>query len=49
MKGHRISREEQSCISNCISKFWGDADNKDGAEKRDRDYEGCLADCRICG
>jgi hypothetical protein len=49
MEGHRISREEQSCISKCIFKFWGDPDNKDSTGNRDRDYMDCLTDCRICG
>jgi len=49
MEGHGISREEQSCISKCIFKFWGDPDNKDNTENRDRDYMDCLTDCRICG
>jgi hypothetical protein len=49
MEGHRILREEQGCVSNCIFKFWGAPDSKDNAEKRDRDYEDCLTGCRICG
>lgn len=49
MEGHRISRKEQGCISNCIFEFWGNPDNKGNAEKRDSDYEQCLSDCHICG
>ena len=49
MEGHRITQEEQSCMSHCIFKFWGDPENRDPAEKRDRDYEDCLTDCRVCG
>ena len=48
MKGHRITKEEQGCISYCIFKFWGNPDSRDNAEKRDKGYEDCLTDCRIC-
>ena len=48
MKGHKISSEEQSYISNCVFKYWGDPNNNEDAEKRDKDYKQCLADCCIC-
>ncbi|MEJ2164622.1 MAG: hypothetical protein P8X90_03765 [Desulfobacterales bacterium] len=51
MKERRITKHEQSCISNCIYKYWGNSEveDDDGGEKRDRDYMQCLEDCQICG
>jgi hypothetical protein len=49
MEGHKISQEAQNCVSQCITKYWRDPQNRDPAEKHDRDYEACLTDCRICG
>jgi len=49
MSERNITKSEQSCISGCITKYWGNPHNQDDAEKRDRDYEQCLSDCRICG
>ena len=49
MSERNITKPEQSCISACITKYWGNPHNQDDAEKRDRDYEQCLSDCRICG
>ncbi len=44
-----IKPHEQQCISDCIRRFWGDRDNPVDPEIRDRSYEQCLTDCRICG
>jgi len=51
MKEREISKDGQSCISNCINKYWGDpgVDDNGDDEKRDRDYMRCLEDCQICG
>ena len=51
MKDRRITKYEQSCISNCINKYWGDPGVEDNGddEKRDREYMQCLEDCQICG
>ena len=49
MSERNITKNEQSCISSCITKYWGNPDNKDDDQKRNRDYEQCLSDCRICG
>jgi hypothetical protein len=49
MSEHKITKHEQGCISSCITKYWGNPDNKDDDVKRDRDYEKCLSDCQICG
>jgi len=51
MKDHKITKDEQSCVASCITTHWGNPGRPDAAddEKRDRDYEQCLADCRICG
>ena len=49
MSERNITKNEQSCISSCITRYWGNPDNKDDDEKRNRDYEHCLTDCRICG
>ena len=49
MSERKITKDEQGCISGCITKYWGNPDNKDDEEKRDRDYEQCLTDCQVCG
>lgn len=49
MKERKIDKQEQSCISGCILKYWGNPVGSDDAEQRDKDYEGCLAECQICG
>ena len=49
MSERKITNNEQGCISSCITKYWGNSDNKGDEEKRDHDYEQCLSDCRICG
>ena len=49
MSERKISKDEQSCISNCITKYWGNSDNQDDEETRDRGYEQCLSNCQICG
>ena len=43
-----IKPSEQKCISDCINRFWGDRDDPSDPEVRDRSYEQCLTDCRIC-
>ncbi len=43
-----IKPSEQRCISDCIRRFWGERDNQVDLESRDRSYEQCLTDCRIC-
>jgi hypothetical protein len=49
MEGRRITSEEQHCISRCINRHWGqDAPSAD-PEERDRSYEKCLSECRLCG
>lgn len=49
MKSRKITREERGCISNCIFQYWGDPQNTEDAETRDKKYEQCLNGCRICG
>lgn len=49
MEERTITREEQSCISNCIFRHWGDPDSPVDPERRDAAYEKCLTSCRICG
>ena len=49
MKKRKITKSEQVCIANCIYRYWGNRDSLDSDEKRDRQYEQCLSDCRICG
>jgi len=51
MKERQITKHEQSCISNCIYKYWGTPGVEENGddEKRDRDYMQCLEDCQICG
>lgn len=50
MENRHINREEQQCISRCIVSHWGeDADKTPRDEDRDRAYERCLSDCRVCG
>jgi hypothetical protein len=44
-----IQPSEQRCISDYIRRFWGERDNRVDLESRDRSYEQCLTDCRICG
>ena len=48
-KDHIITHEERGRIGNCISQHWGDPQKTGDLEKRDKDYEKCLNDCRICG
>jgi hypothetical protein len=45
----RITREDQACISNCIFEWWGNREDDRDPEDRDRHYERCLTDCRVCG
>jgi hypothetical protein len=42
-----ISRQEQSCIADCIFKYWGQQ-SETPPEDRENSYEECLGDCRIC-
>jgi hypothetical protein len=49
MRGRKITREEQGCISNCIFEHWGNPDDPRDPEERDRHYMQCLEECRICG
>lgn len=44
-----IKPSEQQCISECIRRFWGEHNDRIDLESRDRSYEQCLTDCRICG
>ena len=48
MESRKITKKEQSCISNCIFEYWGDPDSRIDPEQRDKEYDRCLADCRIC-
>lgn len=48
-KGRTITREEQSCISNCILRWWGNPNDPADPEVRDARYEVCLTNCQICG
>ena len=48
MEGRKITREDRSCISNCIFQYWGNPGYEQDDEKRDKDYEDCLTNCRIC-
>lgn len=47
--GRKISRKEQSCISNCIFMWWGNSNDPRDPNVRDEKYEKCLTDCRVCG
>ena len=47
--GRTITHEERACISNCILRHWGAPQKTGDLEKRDKDYEKCLNDCRTCG
>lgn len=47
-ESRKITQEERNCIANCITKYWGDPDKRVEAEDRDKEYEQCLTDCRIC-
>jgi hypothetical protein len=49
MEGRKITSREQRCIADCIRRHWGHSDRRDDIENRDRAYEQCLTDCRICG
>lgn len=49
MEARKITKKEQSCISNCIFEHWGDPDSRIDPEQRDKEYERCLSGCRICG
>ena len=44
-----ITPSEQQCISDCIRQFWGEQAEPTDPNVRDRAYEQCLTDCRICG
>lgn len=44
-----IKPNEQQCIADCIRRFWGERDAPEDPVSRDRSYEQCLTDCRICG
>jgi hypothetical protein len=48
-KGRTITNEERGCISSCIFQYWGDPQKTGDHEKRAKNYEKCLNDCRICG
>ena len=49
MRGRKTTRNEQSCISDCIFKYWGHQHRQEDDERREKDYERCLSDCQICG
>ncbi len=49
MTERKITRQEQSCISQCINKHWGHAHENIDADERDREYEQCLSSCKVCG
>jgi hypothetical protein len=49
MSERKITKSEQSCLSGCINKYWGNPQNQGDEEKHDRDYEQCLSNCQICG
>jgi hypothetical protein len=45
-----ITRQEQSCIGQCINKYWGHAhEDFEDDDERDREYEQCLSSCKVCG
>jgi hypothetical protein len=44
-----IKPSEQQCISDCIRRYWGAGAEPTDPEARERSYEQCLTDCRICG
>jgi hypothetical protein len=48
-KSRTITSEERGCISNCILRHWGDPKKTGDLDKRNKNYEKCLNDCRICG
>ncbi|MFZ7126178.1 MAG: hypothetical protein ACOWWM_08510 [Desulfobacterales bacterium] len=48
-EGRSISRKEQSCISNCIFRWWGNREDPTDPDLKEEKYEQCLTDCRICG
>ena len=50
MEGRRIDKEEQQCLSRCITRHWGqEAAVSVNAQERDASYEACLQGCKICG
>lgn len=49
MEGRRISSQEQQCLSSCITRHWGKEAASTDPEERDRSYEKCLSECRLCG
>lgn len=49
MEEKRISQQEQQCISRCIQTHWGKDAEFENETSRDRHYEACLENCRICG
>ena len=49
MEEKRISQQEQQCISRCIQTHWGKDAEFESETSRDRRYEACLENCRICG
>jgi DNA modification methylase len=45
-----ITKEEQSCIGQCINKYWGHThENIEDDDERDKKYEQCLSSCKVCG
>lgn len=47
MAQQQISRAEQACISHCIFNHWSE-NSQTPPERREDEYEQCLANCQIC-
>jgi hypothetical protein len=49
MEDRRITKDEQTCIAECIGTYWGaDSENRE-SETREEQYQSCLTNCKICG
>lgn len=47
MDEREIRQDEKQCISHCIHRFWNVPDDVK-IKDRDRKYEECLTECRVC-
>ena len=48
MASKEITEKDRYCISGCIFKYWGSERVSGDAEERNKQYETCLDECRIC-
>ncbi|MDA8140634.1 MAG: hypothetical protein M0036_18470 [Desulfobacteraceae bacterium] len=42
-----ISRDEQDCISDCITSHWGEM-SRSRPDDQQQEYEDCLFNCDVC-